>query len=57
MQAEFLNQRRWRARVEPANALFEYLGIFHNRRRHSSLGVRTPVEDDILHRSRQPVAS
>jgi len=30
--------------VELANAIFEYLEIFHNReRRHSPLGMRTPI--------------
>lgn len=32
MQVELLNRRRWRTRVELANAIFEYLEIFHNRR-------------------------
>jgi hypothetical protein len=42
MQVELLDQRRWRTRVELANAIFEYLEIFHNRqRRHSSLGMLT----------------
>jgi putative transposase len=44
MQVELLDRRRWRARVELANAIFEYLGIFHNRqRRHSRLGMLTPI--------------
>jgi len=43
MQVELLNRRRWRTRVELANAIFEYLEIFHNRRRrHSALGMLTP---------------
>jgi hypothetical protein len=30
-------------RIELANAIFEYLEIFHNRqRRHSSFGMRRP---------------
>jgi NAD(P)-dependent dehydrogenase (short-subunit alcohol dehydrogenase family) len=33
------------ARPELANAIFEYLEIFHNRqRRHSALGMLTPAE-------------
>ena len=45
MQTEPLDRRRWRTRVELANAIFEYLEIFHNRqRRHSSLGMLTPIE-------------
>jgi putative transposase len=50
MQTELLDRRRWRTRVELANAIFEYLEIFHNRqRRHSALGWRTPVEYEKLH--------
>ena len=45
MQVELLNRHRWRTRVELANAIFEYLEIFHNRqRRHSSLGMLTPIQ-------------
>lgn len=45
MQVELLDRQRWRTRVELANAIFEYLEIFHNRqRRHSALGMRTPIE-------------
>ena len=45
MQVELLNTRRWKTRVELANAIFEYIEIFHNRRRrHSSLGMLTPIE-------------
>lgn len=50
MQVELLNRRRWRTRIELSNAIFEYLEIFHNRqRRHSSLGMLTPVEYEIRH--------
>jgi putative transposase len=46
MQVELLNRRRrWNTRIELANAIFEYLEIFHNRqRRHSALGYLTPLE-------------
>jgi transposase InsO family protein len=48
MQTELLNRRRWRTRLEFANAIFEYLEIFHNRqRRHSALGMLTPVEYEL----------
>ena len=58
VQTELLNRRKWRTRLELATALFEYLEIFHNRqRRHSALGMLTPVEYEILHASDQPVAS
>jgi putative transposase len=42
MQVELLDRRRWRTRVELANAIFEDLEVFHNRqRRDSRLGMRT----------------
>jgi transposase InsO family protein len=45
MQVELLDRQRWRTRVELANAIFEYLEIFHNRqRRHSALEMLTPLE-------------
>ena len=45
VQTELLNRKRWSTRVELANAMFEYLEIFHNRRRrHSALGMLTPTE-------------
>ena len=31
MQIELLNRRKWRTRLELANAMFEYIEIFHNR--------------------------
>ena len=38
MQIELLNQKKWKTRVELANAIFEYIEIFYNRRRrHSSI--------------------
>ena len=49
LQVELLNTRRWRTRLELANARFEYLEVFHNRqRRHSSLEMLTPVEYKML---------
>ncbi len=48
MQVELLDRKRWRTRLELANAIFEYLEVFHNRqRRHSALGMLTPVEFEI----------
>ncbi len=42
MQVELLNRRRWKTRIELANAIHDYL-VFHNtRRRHAALGMRTP---------------
>lgn len=57
MQTELLNRKRWKTRIELANAIFDYLEIFHNRqRRHSALGMRTPIEFELLNQSTQPVA-
>ena len=49
MQIELLNRKKWKTRVELANAIFEYIEIFHNRRRrHPALGYRTPIEFELL---------
>jgi transposase InsO family protein len=45
MQVELLDRQRWATRIELANAIFEYIEIFHNRqRRHSALDMHTPTE-------------
>ena len=50
MQVELLDRQTWRTRVALANAIFEYLEILHNRqRRHSALGMLTPVEFEARH--------
>ena len=52
MQVELLDTRRWKTRIELANAIFEYLEIWHNRRRrHSALGMLTPDEFEARHRT------
>lgn len=57
MQLELLDRRRWRTRVELANAIFEYLEVFHNRQRcHSSIGIRTPIEYEKLYADQLTVA-
>ena len=53
MRVELLDSRRWRTRVGLANAIFECVEIFHNRgRRHSSLGMRAPIEFALLNSTR-----
>lgn len=43
MQIELLNRKKWKTRIELANAIFEYIEVFYNRRRrHSSLEYATP---------------
>jgi len=55
MQVELLHTRRWKTRVELATAIFDYLEIWHNRqRRHSSLGMMTPIEFEVR---RQPTTA
>ncbi len=57
MQTELLNRRRWRTRIELANAIFEYLEIFHNRRRrHSAIGMLSPIKYERQAEQISPVA-
>jgi len=52
MQVELLDRRRCKTRLELTNAIFDYLEIFHNRqRRHSALGMLTPVEYELRNAS------
>ena len=45
MQVELLDTERWKTRIELANAILDYLEIWHNRRRrHSRLGMLSPIE-------------
>ncbi|TYC07328.1 transposase [Actinomadura syzygii] len=54
IQVKLLNRQRRRTRIELANAIFEYLEIFHNRRRrHSSLKMLSPIEYERLHAAQQ----
>jgi transposase InsO family protein len=54
MQVELFNRKRWKTRVELANAIHDYIELFHNtRRRHSALGMLTPTEYEDLHNATQ----
>ncbi len=33
MQIELVNRKKWRTRVDLANAMFEHIEIFYNRQR------------------------
>ena len=45
MQVELLDRQSWRTRIGLADAIFEYLEIWHNRRRRpSALGWVSPLE-------------
>ncbi|WP_101526192.1 IS3 family transposase [Nocardioides houyundeii] len=40
-----MDRQRWCARIELADAIFDYQEIWHNRqRRHSALGMLSPVQ-------------
>ena len=45
LKNELVHRTRFRSRREARAALFEYIAIFYNRRRrHSSIGYRTPEQ-------------
>lgn len=49
MRIELLDRKKWKTRVELANAIFHYMEMLHNRqRRHSAFGYRTPFEYETL---------
>lgn len=57
MQIELLDRRTWTTRAELANAIFEWIEAWYNpRRRHSSLGYRSPLEFETLHTTASPAA-
>jgi len=48
MQIKLLHRKKWKARVEVAKAMFDYIEIFYNRqRRHPQLGYGTPIEYEL----------
>lgn len=50
MQRELLDRHDWRSRVELASAIFEWIeGWYNPERRHTSLGMRSPHEFEVLH--------
>lgn len=56
MQTELLNRQRWNTRIELANAIFEYIeGFYNRRRRHSALDWQTPLQYETV--NRQPTAN
>lgn len=57
MQTELLNTRRWKTRVELAGAMFDWIEAFYNRtRRHSALGMMSPIAYERLHGDRTSAA-
>ncbi len=58
LQVELLDRRKWRTRIELANAIFEYLEVFHNRqRRHTALDMLTPIEYERIHYHNNPTVA
>ena len=55
MQLELLDSRRWRTRHQLATAIFEWIESWYNpRRRHSSIGMLSPVDYEAAHSSTDP---
>jgi putative transposase len=49
LKKELVNRRTWPSRLELQSAVFEYVEAFYNRqRRHSTLGMRSPVQYEQL---------
>ena len=44
LQTELLDRRRWKTRIQLAQAIFEWIEVFYNQqRRHSTIGMVAPV--------------
>jgi putative transposase len=57
MQLELLDTRAWESREELANAIFEWIECWYNPyRRHSSIGMHSPVAFESLYRPPGPTA-
>lgn len=49
MQLELLDRKSWKTRDELANAIFEWIESWYNRkRRHSRIGMHSPVTFEAL---------
>jgi transposase InsO family protein len=45
LKKDLIHRRSWRTKTEARTAVFEYIEAFYNRRRrHSRLGMRSPVD-------------
>ena len=48
MRIELFYWKKWRTRLDLANAIFDYIEVFYNRqRRHPQLGYLSPVEHEL----------
>jgi transposase InsO family protein len=58
MQTELLHRQRWRTRIELANAIFDYIeGFYNRRRRHSALDWMSPVQFETIDHPSDPISS
>lgn len=57
MQRELLDAQRWTTKTQLASAIFEWIEAWYNPcRRHTSLGMLSPVEFEALHMQAAPAA-
>jgi transposase InsO family protein len=57
VQTELLNTQKLKTHVELSSAIFDWIEVFDNRsRRHSTLGMISPVAYETLHAERTNVA-
>jgi putative transposase len=55
MQLELLDRNTWHTRAELANAIFEWIECWYNpKRRHSRIGMFSPVEFETRHTPPHP---
>ena len=55
LQLEVLDRQSWNTRAELANAIFEWIECWYNpARRHSSIGMLSPVDFEQLHTPSDP---
>ena len=56
MQLELLDSKTWQNRDELANGIFEWIECWYNpKRRHSSIGMHSPITFETLHSGPDPV--
>lgn len=54
LKKDLIHRRSWPTRAEARSAIFEHIEVFYNRkRRHSTLGMLSPVEFEKMSMSRQ----
>jgi transposase InsO family protein len=57
MRRELLDTRHWQTKDELASAIFEWIEAWYNpRRRHTSLGMLSPVEYEAHHTASETAA-